>query len=251
MATISSFLESWQGFLGSLIGGTLGVIGALIVARSGRRREDRVSAAYLAADLRGFLPPVEASKKYCKEDGNTFADACAQFALSGPRLSTDFGFHAARVAHADPLLPPTLSILQSLAEELHRALDNIEGSSVSPKKQWRQYENAFEVALDTAEYAETVLPVLDLIARPGLGAAMSRLMRRIAIRWGDAAPILEVPEDVRKMRPVVEEERRLPDHETWEERLSVEFDNRSEEDWEDVAMVETEPYSVRTSVELE
>jgi len=54
-----SFLRNWQTFIGAFIGGILGLLAALIVARDARRREERAAAMLLVTDLHSIRVAAE------------------------------------------------------------------------------------------------------------------------------------------------------------------------------------------------
>jgi hypothetical protein len=59
MCSIVKFLREWQDLAGAIIGGMLGVLGALIVARSVETRERRSASRMLQRDLLGVTGMVE------------------------------------------------------------------------------------------------------------------------------------------------------------------------------------------------
>lgn len=242
---------AWLTFSGAVIGGVLGVVGALIVAKSARRREDRTSAAYLQADLNTYAFTIWTLEEYCLEDDNTYADTCVEFYFESPRLSEDFGFHAARILHIDPIMPEVLQKINTIRHRADRELDMLnEGSGSRDPVRYRQaYESAFTFGLSIREWTRYALPVLELASRTGPRAMLKRITRRVHIWSGDHVSFVDLPNDVQEIREWEETSALFPGDEDWQDRLSEEIDDNCEEHWEDLR-ADNEPKQCSKSVSI-
>lgn len=247
---------AWLTFLGAVLGGSLGVVGALVVALSERRKEIRTSASYLWADLHSFVTTVNMSENYCHEDDVTFAKACTEFYLDCPRLSDDFGFHAARILHIDPVMPTVLQQINVMRKFAERELDLLENREAHPKYYQQGFENAFVFALTLRDWANYALPVLDRTSRTDVSAFATRLWRRLRIRWGKRLSFVEVPEDVREVQEWEENDSKLPGEDNWMKRLEDEFEANCQEHWEELSTIgdeldEEDKYSVKVATSVD
>ena len=130
MDDLISFLSKWQELIGALLGGLLGLMAALIVARDARRREQRVAAMVLTVD---FIEISQASKSLRLAMGqakveaeNHAARAIGALVTHGhPQISPLFEGHLAAVQLVNISLAAHCSIFSKIYRDFERKMERL------------------------------------------------------------------------------------------------------------------------------
>ena len=126
-----SFFQKWQTLIGAFIGGILGLLAALIVARDARRREERAAAMLLITDLHNIKIASEILNEIIKrkeplgeEKARFIADMLSKD-TGGLSLSPLFDSSMARVVSLDYYLGAHLGLFRRIFTRLDAALAEI------------------------------------------------------------------------------------------------------------------------------
>ena len=191
MQELISFLEKWQTLIGAFIGGIVGLLAALFVARDARRREERAAVMLLIGDLAEVRNASEVLTEMSEKRDMT-ADKKARWItdklLKGrPLLSPLFESSMARVIPVDNYLAAHLTLFKKIflstdtrLNELARSLERLKqaGPFMLTKEeidsQIKLITRGFYNAVEHAACAEHLLDKL-IVRR---GATLHRLMRK-------------------------------------------------------------------------
>lgn len=182
---ITEFLHHWQDLSGAIIGGLMGVAGALIVARNALDRERRNASRMLQHDLLGLTDAVSRltySRKVSLE--TVGAERIAEDLLFyRPKLSPLFDAQMAVISGADLRLATLLSGFRTAHSALASCAQNVQRTGRNAP--WGIPARVALVATlqsadDCARAALYLLPLQEL----GTGCRAYRRLRRRA--WPDA-----------------------------------------------------------------
>lgn len=130
--SLVSFLRDWKEVVGAVIGGVLGVLGAMVVARDARNREDRAAALAVMAPLVDLRAHYSAARKAAGEimppprdeddAALRFAALLAAYPLTLPE---SFSRAAERIAVVHPHVAQHLALINTRWASIRIALNRL------------------------------------------------------------------------------------------------------------------------------
>ncbi|MGP4845376.1 hypothetical protein ACTXGQ_14655 [Marinobacter sp. 1Y8] len=142
MAAVIEWLDHWQTMFGSILGGLIAIMAALIVAQAQTRRERRTAAMLVFSDLLAVVT-VSRTLRALSVDENLPEEeyprwVAGQLLLRRPKISPHFEAEMVRLLNVHTSLAAHLHLFRvcfSIVEDRIRGLDDTfkEGSVVIPK----------------------------------------------------------------------------------------------------------------------
>ncbi|CAD6562653.1 hypothetical protein ACFQ3P_38565 [Paraburkholderia sabiae] len=157
-----AFLEKWQDLTGAIIGGLLGVIGALIVARSATRRERKIAATMVLPEVQSFEAAQMGIAKHLKVSYQSKAaqkrQTCFMLLKQRPKIRALHGETITHLYDLDARLFAHLSLCKMIHEEFEASLGHFEQAWKSAKAPIASPQDAamVEAAIDIRVAAVTV-----------------------------------------------------------------------------------------------
>lgn len=231
--SVVAFLDKWQSLLGGLIGGVVAISAALIVAYSGRRREDRAAATLVFSKLDELRITAEAVEEAATEKGQSFVECAREVGdLPGAKPSLTFRETIFRLSTADEGVGVYLDAVGKLIRMADNQFDRARALQGKNEEQVEEsLRSGLMAFMDAAEHARLALPGVGLVMRPGLWGACRRFIRRYRIRLGRllrGKVEIVYPKDV---RPALPNSSPLEDEETWKDRLQEPLEIKDLDAW--------------------
>ncbi len=118
MQELICFLEKWQTLMGAFIGGIVGLLAALLVARDARRREERAAAMLLVGDLAEVRNASEVLREMSEKKDMVSEEKArwitAALVKGRPSLSPMFESSMARIISVDKYLAAHLILFKKI-----------------------------------------------------------------------------------------------------------------------------------------
>ncbi len=127
MESFIEFLGKWQILIGSLIGGVVGLLAALVVAYSQRRRDENASAMLIIGDLTIFAGAICEAINSQPESNTDKGKVIIAYKLVRlrPRISPMYDASMVRVISVDPRLAAHLQGFKMLYDGIIQILDRL------------------------------------------------------------------------------------------------------------------------------
>lgn len=166
-------LFHWQTLLGSILGGVIALLAALIVAHSQTRRERRAAASLILTDLMS-VDATENKLKQLSKDRQIDAKDYAGWIVDKlewrrPKLSSFFETEVARLFDLHPALSAHINLFRTIYPSIEESLERLrsdqeQSSTIAPSRPPRapQYQasdaesvaHALELSAAHARYAQ-------------------------------------------------------------------------------------------------
>ncbi len=192
-----SFLNKWQTLVGAAIGGTIGLLAALIVAHDARRRAERSAGWLILYELMTALAAREQVTKAFEATGIAEGQrddwVARRLRKDRPRLSSSFETSAVAVMSVDEQLWAHLNIFRTIYSEISSMMDELEEaektgivrSSTEIRRRHNRIYRGFSWACDNAEFATDVLQKLVT----GNTVIFHRIVRRLKLVTPDQSAL--------------------------------------------------------------
>lgn len=126
---LSGILFHWQTLLGSILGGVIALLAALIVAHSQTRRERRAAASLVLTDLMSVEATEEKLKHLSKAqqvDAKDYPSWVAEkLEWRRPKLSSFFEAEVARLLDLHPALSAHLNLFRTIYPSIEESLERL------------------------------------------------------------------------------------------------------------------------------
>lgn len=195
---VFSFLNKWQTLAGAIIGGGIGVLGALIVAYNIRRREERSAGWLILYELMSVLAARAQVEKAFAEAGiaeDQKADWVARrLRETRPHLPSAFETSTVVVMSVDEQLWTQLNIFRDIYGQIESMMDELDEAQKTGKPVFSAAETlrkhdliykGFTWACDNAEFATDVLQKLVT----GNTVIFHRIVRRLKLVTPDQSAL--------------------------------------------------------------
>ncbi|MBI2311931.1 MAG: hypothetical protein HYU77_05455 [Betaproteobacteria bacterium] len=184
MTSLVAWLDHWQALLGSILGGIVALLAALVVAHGQTRREQRAAATLLIADLLAVVAASRNLSTIATRNGVSEKDyptwLAGRLSSRQPKLSHHFEAEMVRVIDMNTSLAAHLSLFKTTFSTIEDVITRLKGHfdlerrgiliSSSPPGQFtadvQVLHRAFNLSARHAEYAIHYLESLVLSSIP-------------------------------------------------------------------------------------